>query len=208
MVKPRGIPAAAVLVLVTGLFSYGLQFELERGQFNVIALTLGFTAIWVFHTHPNLRGIAYGLYVLSVQLKLYPGILALMLVHDWRDWGNNLRRFLLLLVANVAGFLVLGPGVAVDWMGAVRRHATDPAVWDGNHSIAAFVQKAIRYLAYNGIKGLAQYASLIQGGLILIVVIVHFCDHRAGRPARPHRHESVLASGIYGGSAAHPRHQP
>jgi hypothetical protein len=38
--KSKGV-SIILLMFVTGLFSYGLQFELERGQSNMIAFALG-----------------------------------------------------------------------------------------------------------------------------------------------------------------------
>jgi len=37
------------LVLIPGLMSYGLQFELERGQFNVVAVALTVASLAVYH---------------------------------------------------------------------------------------------------------------------------------------------------------------
>ena len=35
--KERQVSSLLMLIFITGVFSYGFQFELERGQFNVIA---------------------------------------------------------------------------------------------------------------------------------------------------------------------------
>lgn len=43
-----------LLISTTGLFSYGLQFELERGQSNVIALAFCLLGVYIFHVHRRL----------------------------------------------------------------------------------------------------------------------------------------------------------
>jgi hypothetical protein len=170
MMNVQGFPATFVLIIVTGLVSYGLQFELERGQFNVIAMLLAFTAILIYHQHPRWRVVAYALFVLSVQLKLYPYIFIVMLVHDWHNWRSNVRRFALLTAANVAGFFILGTRIFADWVNAVREHSADPTVWAGNHSIQAFVTLALQYLPRHGGAWLEPYAGLLQFGLLLVVL--------------------------------------
>ena len=68
--KQKGISGFVMLIFATGMISYGLQFELERGQWNLIAFTLSLTAIYLFHNYPRLRWLAYFLFSISVQLKL------------------------------------------------------------------------------------------------------------------------------------------
>jgi hypothetical protein len=94
---------------IAGLFSYGLQFEIEQGQYNLIVFVLCLIAIYLFHYHPRLRILAYSLFSVGLQMKLWPGVFILMLVDDWRDWKTILKRFSLLLAANVILLFVLGP---------------------------------------------------------------------------------------------------
>jgi hypothetical protein len=83
----------ALLIFVTGLLSYGFQFEMERGQYNVFTFLLCLTSIYIFHYHPRYRILAYILFSISIQLKLYPAIFIVMLVDDWRDWKKIVLRF-------------------------------------------------------------------------------------------------------------------
>jgi hypothetical protein len=130
-----------LIVLVTGLVSYGLQFELERGQFNVIAMTLVMTAIWLFHHQPRWRPLAYALFTVAVQLKVYPAIFALMLIDNWRDWRTNLKRLAGLAALNAGLLLVAGYRLFIDFVQAVTTQMVSPTMnfWNGNHSIKAFV---------------------------------------------------------------------
>ncbi len=75
----RQLSALHALILAGGFLSYGLQFEIERGQFNVLAVTLCLVAVWIYHYHVRYRFLAYVLFLTSVQLKLYPFIFALLL---------------------------------------------------------------------------------------------------------------------------------
>lgn len=106
--KSKEISAFAILILVTGIFSYGLQFELERGQWNVIAIAFCLTAIYVFYSYPRYRWFAYLMFSISVQLKLFPAIFVFGLVEDWSDWKNNIKRVAGLGILNILALFILG----------------------------------------------------------------------------------------------------
>ena len=108
--KQKSIPALSMLIFVTGLVSYGLQFELERGQFNVIAFTLCLGAIYIFHNHPKSRWLAYLFFTISVQLKLYPAIFVFALIEDWSDWKGNIKRIVGLGILNLAALFMFRIG--------------------------------------------------------------------------------------------------
>ena len=130
----------AFLLFVTGLFSYGFQLELERGQYNVFAFLLCMSSIYTFHYHPKYRLIAYFLFSISIQLKLYPAIFIFMFVDDWRDWKNTIRRFIGIGIFNLMLFFVMGPQIFLDFIRSVTAQIVNPS-WKGvtNHSISSFV---------------------------------------------------------------------
>jgi len=137
--KERQVSSLLILVFITGLFSYGFQFELERGQFNVIAVFICFLAIWIYHYHNKYRYLGYILFSISVQLKVYPIIFLVMLISDWHDWRNNIKRLLILATVNFVLFFALGPHIFVDFIIAIKSQAANPYIWVGNHSISSFV---------------------------------------------------------------------
>lgn len=132
-----------LLLFITGLFSYGFQFELERGQYNVFTFLLCLTSIYMFHSHPKYRLLAYLLFSLSVQLKLYPAIFIVMFVDDWRDWKNNLLRFAGIGLFNLMLFFIMGFQTFLDFIRSVTAQVLSPS-WIGvwNHSISSFISMA------------------------------------------------------------------
>ena len=108
MNKLKGVPAFIVLILVAGFISYGFQFELERGQWNMIAMAFCLAAIYIFHYRPRYRWLAYVMFSISVQLKLYPAIFVLVLIDDWSDWKNNVKRVIGLGILNLLALFILG----------------------------------------------------------------------------------------------------
>jgi len=131
-------PLLAFFFLTT-LFSYGIQFEMERGQFNVIAITLCFLAVYIYHYHNALRYYAYLIFSIAIQIKLYPAIFILMFVKDWRDWKNNILRFLGLGVFNILLLLVLGWKTFLDFLTAISTLIGMQWVSVHNHSIQSYV---------------------------------------------------------------------
>jgi hypothetical protein len=106
--EQKSISALAMLVFVTGIASYGLQFEIERGQWNLIAFTFCLTAIYLFHRYRRHRWLAYFFFTISVQLKLFPAIFVFALIEDWSDWKKNIRRFAGLGIVNIAALFIFG----------------------------------------------------------------------------------------------------
>jgi hypothetical protein len=134
-----------------GLFSYGMQFELERGQINVLAFLFSMSAIYIYHRYHDFRRYAYLLFSIAIQLKIYPAIFVVMFVRDWRDWKGNLRRFLALGLFNFALLFITGVQPFKDFLDAITTQLAKPGwAWTGNHSIRAFVSE----FAENGGFGL------------------------------------------------------
>ena len=128
-----------LLFFITGVISYGFQFELERGQYTVVTVLICMASIYIFHYYPRLHWLAYILFSISVQLKVFPAIFVVFLIDNWRDWKAIIKRMLGLAALNIAALFVLGPAIAFDFFKGI----TDPALtifnWTGNHSINSFI---------------------------------------------------------------------
>jgi hypothetical protein len=144
--KNAGSPGIFVFFFLTGLFSYGMQFELERGQFNVLALLLALTGLWLYHNFPAFRLLAYTLWTVATHIKLWPGVSLLMFFSRRRSRQENLLTLVQLGVLNAAAFLVLGYNAFLQFFDALITESRNP-LWllpdkqPINHSIAAFLDK-------------------------------------------------------------------
>jgi hypothetical protein len=138
-INGRSDRSISVFFFLTVIVSYGMLFELERGQFNVIAFMLCILAVYIFHFHNSFRHLAYLLFSVSVQLKIYPVLLIFMFIREWRDWKGNLMRLFGLGVFNFSLLFALGPSVFSDFIRVISTY-TD-ATWSRpyNHSIRSFV---------------------------------------------------------------------
>jgi Glycosyltransferase family 87 len=173
MSEGKHLSPLLILFLVSGLFSYGLQFELERGQFNLIAMFFCITSIWIYHRHDRYRYLAYFLFSISIQLKIFPAIFIVMFIKDWKDWKNNIKRLASIIIFNFALLFVLGPQVFVDFLKAIRVQAVNPFVWFGNHSISSFIGLFQVYggKSPNKFSWVTTYSGLIQFLLLGFVAV-------------------------------------
>lgn len=163
--RERQMTPLILLFGITGLYSYPLAFELNRGQFNVIAMTFCMTGIYLFHHQPRWRWLAYLLFSISIQLKIYPAIFVLMLIDNWRDWLAILKRFTLLGVANFLALFVFGPSIFMDFIRNTAEKMKHPYVYWGNHSIQAYASLIEQY--YHAPKGIIAPAVLVIYALLL-----------------------------------------
>ncbi len=175
-IHPKGNHSLIFFLFALGLVSYGLQFELERGQYNVPTFLLGMLAIYIYHYHHKYRYIGYFLFSLAVQLKVFPAIFILMFVKDWRDWKGNLKRFAGIGLFNLALLFILGPRVFNDFFSAITSQLVAPLwTWNGNHSIQAFVFNLMKdgygLVGPETLAVLAGYSSLITTGLLAIFAL-------------------------------------
>ncbi|RPJ27462.1 MAG: DUF2029 domain-containing protein [Chloroflexi bacterium] len=167
----------ALLLFITGLFSYGFQFELERGQYNVFTFLLCLSSIYIFHYHRKYRLLAYLLFSLSIQLKLYPAIFIVMFVDDWKDWKSILLRFAALGTFNLMLFFAMGYQIFWDFIRSVTTQIVNPT-WFGvwNHSISAFVSSVkadgLGLVSMETLRLIRHNAGWLEAFLLLAFIIL------------------------------------
>ena len=147
----KNLPVYAWFLAAAGLYSYGLLFEIERGQFNLIAVACAFAAILIFRQKPKLRWLAYVLLTAAVQLKLYPAVFALFFVDDWKQWKTNLLRWGLLGLANIAVLFICGVDTALHYISAMTSVVSSLGInnWPVSHSVQSFLDFSNYYLNIN-----------------------------------------------------------
>ena len=173
----RGQQSSMLAFLMLGLclFSYGFQFELERGQSNLIAFSLCLIAIYLYHSHHRFRYLAYLLFTLGVQIKIYPAILIVMFIKDWRDWKGNIKRLAGIALLNLALLFILGFRIFGDFLRAVGGQQALPNSWNGNHSLKGFVDNLVtdgfRLFPPETLTAFQQNQGLIQALLLGIIAL-------------------------------------
>ncbi len=181
--------AATAFCIVTGLSSYGLQFELERGQFNVLAILLCMLGMYCVHHKPKHVILGYLLFSASIQLKLYPILFVALFVTDWSKHARNLGRLAAVMAFNFALLFVLGFERFLEMLNVLWYHTSGKNLWVGNHSIQSFAnllagsvpgQKA----AWSGLLGDAWSVQVLVLAIVLtsflVVLLASISRNRAG----------------------------
>jgi len=166
-----------LLLSVTGLFSYGFLFELERAQYYSMALLLCMLAVYIFHRHYEFRYLAYLLFSFSVHLKIVPIFFLPMFIKDWRDWKGNIKRMAGLGLLNVALLFVLGYRNFMNFVDALLSRVAAPTfLWNGNHSLSNFVFNFVKdgygVLSDSTVFFLQQNAKAFE---LVLLAIIAFC---------------------------------
>jgi hypothetical protein len=176
------------LIGVTGAFSYGLRFEIERGQQNLIAMCLCYAAIVLYHA-ARPRMLAYALFSIAIQLKAYPCMFVLMFIDRWRALRENARRIIMLAMASTALLFVLGPTIFMEFIrGLMSRFQTSGGLGEitlVNHSIRSAVVLWARQAEKRQVLWPMEHATTIQfvliGCVLACLAVVVAMAYRANR---------------------------
>lgn len=166
LLSGRKIQACSIVASVAGLYSYGLHFEMERGQSNVIAFALCAWAVYIYHRHRQYRFIAYSLFIIAVQMKLYPAILVFAFSQNPYDWKNNITRWITLGLSNLACMFILGWEFFISFIHSMLFVSKNPAPWVGNASWRSLPQWIV------GNVGSYRVANIISISLLLVFIVV------------------------------------
>lgn len=133
------------VLLVAGLISYGFQFEIERGQTNVIAICLASWSLVIFH-RCKFRWNKYVAIILlsfAIQLKLYPAIFLFLMIDTKAKPIENVRIFALVLLVNFSMLFCFGVDTFVDFFNKLfYKHTISAYVWPGNCSFYSYLKWA------------------------------------------------------------------
>jgi hypothetical protein len=177
LIHTRGKNNSLILFLFAlGFFSYGFQFELERGQSNIIAFSLALLGLSLYHVREDLRLPGILLFAIGVHLKIYPLILVVMFVENRLGWKENAKRIGGILSLNFALLFILGFQMFAEFLRAVRVGQLHVSTWSGNHALKSYV----KYLASNRLDlfGPGPFAGLLENqGLVelFLLAILGLC---------------------------------
>jgi len=138
------IPILAVgtlltMVCLSGQFhGYGLEFALERGNFDSYVLFASVAALACMIVWPGRVFMPIALLCFATHLKIYPAILlCLPLLQAWK------RSIVPLVAINLSMLFTFGIREAEHFFWQIGRYMAQPYIWPGNHSIAAYVDQVV-----------------------------------------------------------------
>ncbi|MCX6068620.1 MAG: glycosyltransferase family 87 protein [Chloroflexi bacterium] len=158
------------LFIVSGLYSYGFHFEVERGQFNLLTIFFVFSAVWSFHYYPKFRLLSYLLFSIAIQFKVFPILFIICFVDDWRSWNTNIKRFIGLGVFNFALLFVLGYRNFFMFLENISGFAVRKFGGFSGHSVSPFINSLIGQLPEN-YTYLTNHSAIIGYSIIFGIII-------------------------------------
>jgi len=133
--RPKEISAFAFF-LTFSIVSYGFLFEIERGQWNIIAIF--FVLLAIYWSRKGYFYLAVLFFAISVSLKLYPLVFAPALIQDFSRKGRVVFKSLVILFSNLFLFLIMGISYFNWYLRIITKYAEIKSTWVGNHSISSF----------------------------------------------------------------------
>jgi hypothetical protein len=123
-------------LLILYLSSYGFLFEIERGQWNILAMSLVLAAVYL--SRKDMIILSAILFALAVSLKLYPILFAPALIKDYSRIKESLKMVLAVCISNAVLFLILGVSIFKWYVRIMTKYSDIKTSWIGNHSLTSF----------------------------------------------------------------------
>jgi len=128
----------AGMITMYTLTSYGLFFGLKNGNYDVFASFSAVLGLFLLVRFPEKIWLSTLFLSLATHLKVYPGILFIILV-----WKYGLKSLIPLLVINAALFLPLGFERMVEFFAQLGPYISNPFITIKNSSAISFAEHLI-----------------------------------------------------------------
>lgn len=114
----------AMPFILLGYFSYGVQFEIERGQWNLLAFSLVLLGIILLQKNLKMcKYFAYSLLFVATQIKLWPLVYILPFVRLETSTSNAIRKTFSFFVLNLAFLFIFGKRGAENFISQLHEFA-------------------------------------------------------------------------------------
>jgi len=126
--------------------SYGFMFELERGQWNIIAFLFVYLSLFFLKKDNKIFSIIF--ITIAIQLKIYPAIFMIMFYKSNISAKENIYFFLKLGIINFLLLFSRGWEHFFWYINEILIYSSEPFCWAGNHSISSFVTELSKKSLY------------------------------------------------------------
>jgi hypothetical protein len=134
----RNVSSLMILAFIAGFMSYGFQTELERGNFNVIAVSCALFAVLIYRYAYRYKLAAFIFMTIAIQLKIYPAIFIFLFFEDGQALQRHWRDLATIAIFNIISLFLLGPSVFAGFLDIVSQRTAMPYIWIGNLSALSF----------------------------------------------------------------------
>ena len=132
-VVPVAIGAGLLVAGVSQFFGYALEFALERGNYDSLALTAMLAGVWLGDRFPRMIWLQVLSLSFAAHLKVYPALLLFLPL-----WRHGWKALLPVVAINTAMLFYFGIHRGQEFLVGLYQYASHPYIWVGNHSAASF----------------------------------------------------------------------
>jgi hypothetical protein len=136
-----------------GLNAYGFQFEIERGQWNLVACCFAIWGCYLFWQGSLIcRSVAIVMLTLAIQLKIYPAIFIISFFACRKNFSDGIVTCFAILSLNIALLFVFGLNGFMIFLDSVSVLTESNSYGIAQTSLSAFLwlvsQNHIEYLPF------------------------------------------------------------
>lgn len=126
--------------LFLGVLAYGIQFEIERGQWNLLAFLFCLAAV-IFASSSDYRSKWAGYVLLTVasQIKLWPAIYIFLLISLEPSLKQKIKGFIIFIFVNFLLLFSFGFSVAVGFFNEIAKASKEQKYGIAQTSIGSFL---------------------------------------------------------------------
>jgi hypothetical protein len=126
---------------IVNMFSYGFQFEMERGQTNFIVITLLVISIYIYKSFPEriiLVALSLLIFSICVNLKIWPLIFVVCFIDLPISIKKTSRNSILLILFILLPYLARSYDDNIYLIHRFIEFSQNPHIWMGNSSAFGF----------------------------------------------------------------------
>lgn len=164
--EKNNIYVISTLLFVLFYFTYPIQFTIERGNCDTVALF--FSVLSLYFVTKKKENISLVFLALAFNYKLYPLVLFSII---WLRF-SLIKPFLKFTAINLVLLFILGPKVLLATLKDLFASVTEPYVWSGNHSLMSFFSG---FPSYNP-KLISVIISIVLCVIFLVLWFIHLRD--------------------------------
>lgn len=166
MLKDSNTFYLSIPIFIISLFTYPFLFEIERGQFNLIAMALCFYGLEL-----NKKGHFFGhiLFLISIQMKLFPAIFVFLFAK------KDIKKYIYLGGVSILSLFLLGVDKFKHFLNAVIEISkSNIFISEVNLSTGSFFKVVSNVLTERGKSDLIPYINIIQI-LVMVFMVCVLC---------------------------------
>ena len=163
------ISPSIILILILGSSSYGLEYELQMGQYDIFSISLCILGVYIFHQSEKQWQHILAILLISIgfQLKIQFFLLILCLVRPDDTFKTLIKRGCIVSLINLSLLLIAGYQRMLNYIVNLMAANNIPSYQPNHHSIRSFAYFQFQVIP---LESLGLTPELVRWVLAIIVI--------------------------------------